>query len=201
MYKKDDCLQRDFSPHSPHTIIPSLIRPKKTVLDIGCNTGMLAQELTNNIVDGVDINDDALKVAKKYCRKVFKRDLYSNTLDLPHEKYDYIVFADVLEHIPRPDLVLQNTTQYLNKKGRVIISLPNIARFELRIKHLLGDFTYAPGIMSLDHLRFFTKKTAIQLIEEAGYRVVDIIPTGLGHRFPFFTTLTAFQFIFVCQLK
>jgi 2-polyprenyl-3-methyl-5-hydroxy-6-metoxy-1,4-benzoquinol methylase len=201
MYKKDDCLQRDFSPHSPHTIIPSLVKPNKTVLDVGCNIGMIAQELQDNDVDGIDINDDALEIAKKYCRKVFKRDLYKNELNIPKQKYDYILFADVLEHLPRPDLILKDTKQYLNKNGRVIISLPNIARIELRIKHLMGDFTYAPGIMSLDHLRFFTKKTAIELIEEAGYRVETIIPTGLGHRFPYFTTLIAFQFIFVCKLK
>lgn len=201
MYKKDGCLFRDYSPHSPHTIIPSLIQSKKTVLDIGCNVGMLAEALKKNVVDGIDIDKNALKVAKKYCRHVYKRDLYKNILDIPLQQYDYIVCADILEHLPRPDLVLQDIIHYLHKKSRLIISLPNIARIELRIKHLFGNFTYAPGIMSSDHLRFFTKKTGIELIEEAGFKIVDIIPTGIGHSLPYFSTLLAFQFIYVCKLK
>ncbi len=201
MFNKDGCLVRDYSPHSPHTIIPSLILRKRTVLDIGCNSGFLAEELKNNIVDCIDIHKEALKIARKYCRKIYRRDLYKNKLNIPIEKYDYIVCSDILEHLPRPDLVLKDISRYINKKGELIISLPNVARIELRLKHLLGDFTYKPGIMSLDHLRFFTKKTAIDLIEEAGFNIIDIIPTGLGHRFPYFSNFIAFQFIFVCQLK
>ena len=64
---------------------------------------------------------------------------------------------------------------------------------------MLGDFSYKPGIMSGDHLRFFTKKSAIEMIEKCGYEVVDIVPTGFGHRFKILTDLTAFQFVFVCK--
>jgi hypothetical protein len=55
--------------------------------------------------------------------------------------------------------------------------------------------------MGFDHLRFFTKKTATILIEEAGLTVEKYIPTGLGHMIQILPTLTAFQFIYVCRLK
>ena len=200
MFKKDGCLRYHASPHSPHMIIPEFIPKKSEVLDVGCNTGFLAKHLgKNNVVDGIDINEKALKIAKKFCRNVYKRDLYKNKLDLPRKLYDVVVFADILEHLPQPDLILTDTRKYLKNNGIVLISLPNIARIELRIKHLLGDFTYAPGIIGYDHLRFFTKKTASKMIESSGYTIKKIIPTGLGHMIGIFPELTAFQFVFVCQ--
>lgn len=190
----------DTSPHSPHTIIPTLIKPGSVILDVGCNTGYLGKTLREKgvITDGIDINEKALNVAKRYCRNTYKRDLYQGKIGV-NNTYDYIIFADILEHLPRPDSILIDSHKYLNKSGTVIISLPNIARFEIRIRLLLGNFDYAPGILGEDHLRFYTRKSARGMIEKCGYEVKHCIPTGLGHMMPIFPSLTAFQFIYVCQ--
>lgn len=203
MFKKDPLLNLDKSPHSPHSIIPEQIRKNGAViLDVGCNVGMIGKELIEKkqaIVDGIDINEEALRVAQNSYRKVFVRDLNDSRLEIEEEKYDYIIFSDILEHLPRPDLILRNAAKYLKENGRVIISLPNIARFEIRIKLLFGKFDYGPGILSEDHLRFFTKKSAGEMISRCGYSITKIIPTGLGHRIKIFPNLTAFQHIFVAE--
>lgn len=201
MYEKDGCLQTHTSSHSPHQIIPQLIKAHSRVLDIGCNTGSLAKTLKKKkiVCDGVDINNKALRIAAKYCRKVYLRDLYKSRLNLGSERYDYIVFADILEHLPQPNLILLNCKKNLKKDGKVIISLPNVARIEIRLKLLFGKFEYAPGILSPDHLRFFTKKSAKALIEESGFNTIKIIPTGLGYILKIFPNLLAFQFIYVCK--
>lgn len=193
----------DKSPHSPHGIIPRLISKKNArVLDVGCNNGLIGREiirLNQASVDGVDINEEALKEAGKFYRKVFKRDLYYPELGIEDTIYDYIIFSDILEHLPRPDLILKEAKKNLNDDGTVIICLPNIARLEIRIRLLFGNFEYRPGILSEDHLRFFTKKSAQALIQKCGYDISKIIPTGLGHKINFLTNLTAFQFIYVCK--
>ena len=200
-FKKDGLLKFSTDPHSPHTIIPSLIPEKSTILDIGCNTGFFAKQMLDKkcITDGVDVNEEALRIAKKYCRNTFQRNLYNPVLELSRRSYDYIVMSDILEHLPRPDLLLQDVSQYLSKSGFVIASIPNIARFELRLKHLFGKFDYAPGIMSFDHLRFFTQQTIRQLFIQSGYDIIRVIPTGLGHRFPILPNLLAFQFIIIAK--
>jgi O-antigen biosynthesis protein len=204
MFKKDPILNLDESPHSPHSIIPRLISKKNAfILDVGCNNGLIGREiikLSQASVDGIDINKEALKEAGESYRKVFRRDLYESKLEIESENYDYIIFSDILEHLPRPDLVLRDAKKYLKDDGKIIISLPNVARFEIRIGLLLGNFDYRPGILSEDHLRFFTKESAQRLIRECGYGIEDIIPTGLGHRINIFTNLTAFQFIYVCKI-
>ncbi|KKQ38813.1 MAG: Methyltransferase type 11 [Candidatus Roizmanbacteria bacterium GW2011_GWA2_37_7] len=202
MFQKDPLLEQSTSPHSPQNIIPQQIRKNATVLDVGCNTGFLARILKKKktITDGIDINDEALQKAKKYCRKVYKRDLYSGKFDIDKKQYDYIVFADVLEHLPRPDWLLLDAHNYLAKNGKIIASLPNIARAEIRLNLMLGKFDYTKGgILSEDHLRFFTRKNATEMFEQCGYIVEETIPTGLGHQLNILPELTAFQFIYICS--
>lgn len=204
MFKRDPCLTMSLSPHSPHMIIPTLINPSTTVLDVGCNTGYMGRILKNKkvVTDGIDINKQALQIAKKYYNRLFLRDLFTGKLSIPNQKYNYIIFADVLEHLPRPDLLLLDAKKYLAKNGKIIISLPNIARFEIRFSILLGRFDYTDDyILSEDHLRFFTKKSGGQFVNECGLKVTEIIPTGLGHMLGLFDTLTAVQFIFICKKK
>lgn len=201
MFEKDGILSLAELRHSPHDIIPKLIEGSSIILDVGCNAGYLGQNLRgrNVTADGVDINDEALEIAKNYYRNVYKRDLYSSILDINQEQYDYIIFADILEHLPRPDLLLIDAKKYLKSNGQIIISLPNIARIEIRLKLLFGRFEYSPGILSGDHLRFFTKKSAIKMLENCGYTIKKIIPTGLGHILKIYPSYFAFQFVFVCH--
>jgi len=203
MFKKDPLLKLDKSPHSPHNIIPSLIKKRNAlILDVGCNNGLIGKEIIrmkNAIMDGIDININALEIAKKDYRKVFQRDLYQDKLEIDEEKYDYIIFSDILEHLPRPDILLKNSRKYLKENGQIIISLPNIARFEIRLDLMLGNFDYKPGILSEDHLRFFTRESAQRIIEDCGYKVINTVPTGLGHKLKIFPKLTAFQFIYICK--
>jgi 2-polyprenyl-3-methyl-5-hydroxy-6-metoxy-1,4-benzoquinol methylase len=203
LFQKDSLLTLDGSPHSPHQIVQNLIKKNRpSVLDVGCNAGFFGEQLIkkkNAQMDGIDINEEALEKAKIIYRKVFQRDLYGSKLDIDEEQYDYIIFSDILEHLPRSDLILKDARKYLKNDGRVIITLPNIARLEIRVRLLFGKFDYAPGILSHDHLRFFTEKSAARMIEECGFEVKKIIPTGFGHRFRIFPNLTAFQFIYVCK--
>ncbi len=207
MFKKDPCLSMDsssYSIHSPQGIIPSLIKSGSSVLDVGCNTGFIGRALKKRgvICDGIDINTEALKKAKKYYRKLYVRDLYSSKLNIGNHKYDYILFMDVLEHLPRPDLLLTDSIKNLKKSGSIIISLPNVARLEIRLQLLFGKFDYTyGGILSEDHLRHFTKKQAVKMISQCGLQVKRIVPTGIGHKINILPNLTAFQFIYICSLK
>lgn len=109
MFKKDPLFYLSSQKHSPHNIIPAFIKPHSVILDIGCNTGMIGKKLIEErqaTVDGIDINAEALNIAGKKYRKVFQRDLYNPAINIDQIEYDYILFSDILEHLPRPDLVL-----------------------------------------------------------------------------------------------
>jgi 2-polyprenyl-3-methyl-5-hydroxy-6-metoxy-1,4-benzoquinol methylase len=147
------------------------------VLDVGCGAGALAEAIGKKgySVWGIESNIDACKTAKKRIDQVINCDLtnYSKIQKiLRKEKFDIIVFSDVLEHIYDPYVVLASYLKFLNVGGKVIISVPNVAVWSNRFKVLFGLFNYSDtGLMDRTHIRFFTFRTTRLLVESAGCEV------------------------------
>jgi SAM-dependent methyltransferase len=94
--------------------------------------------------------------------------------------FDVVVCADVLEHLPDPKSVLARARSWIVPGGRLFVSLPNVANVAVRLSLLAGRFEYADrGILDRTHLRFFTRRSARRLVEDAGFRIVRIRPTPI----------------------
>ena len=92
-----------------------------------------------------------------------------------NEKFDVIVFSDVLEHLIYPEKVLTKSSESLRPGGRVLISLPNVAFLNIRIGLLKGNWNYTnEGILARSHLNFYTLSTAGQLLMSSGFKVQDM---------------------------
>ncbi|MBL7159895.1 class I SAM-dependent methyltransferase [Candidatus Microgenomates bacterium] len=168
-----------------HMMVFGLIEQKKTVLDIGCATGYFAKELKkkNCMTYGVEIDKIAAKRAMNFCEKVFVVDIKKiSKLNAPREFFDYILFLDVLEHLENPLQALNDAKKFLKKDGKFILSVPNIAHISVRTRLFLGRFHYSnSGILDRDHLRFFTKKTFIELITSADLKILQLdYPADFG---------------------
>ena len=159
-----------------HTAIVRQIKEQSTVLDIGCASGIIGSILykyKNCIVDGIEYDKTAYEVSKK--KNVYRNVYNFSITDVESSdykkfvsqkrKYDYIIFADVLEHLINPWDTIINVSKMLKKNGSIIISVPNISHLDI-IKSLInGDFNYSRwGILDSTHLRFFTTKSFIQMI-------------------------------------
>lgn len=159
--------------------IYEFVEPNSTVLDIGSSAGALAGELTrrkNCVVDVIDYDAQAIQKAKK---RGESRDLYLidlnnlKKLSIPACKYDYIVCADVLEHLLYPEKVVEYYLKYLKSDGKILISLPNIAFALYRLKLLLGRFDYEDvGVMDRTHLHLYTLKTMKEMLDRLNLKVI-----------------------------
>lgn len=151
------------------------ISENSKVLDLGCWEGALGEHLRNEkncIIDGVELNTNAADKARPFYRNVHVADLESISLDILDSQYDYIVCADVLEHIREPDRLLEKLKPLLAEKGKLIISLPNVGYGGVVAEILAGRFDYRnTGILDRTHYQFFTRATAIELIESLGFNV------------------------------
>jgi 2-polyprenyl-3-methyl-5-hydroxy-6-metoxy-1,4-benzoquinol methylase len=135
-------------------------------------------------VVGIEIDPEAAAQARQFCDRVLALDLNDpNWTAGLGERFDLVTFGDVLEHLIDPQTTLRDTRKVLVPGGRVLISLPNIAHWTIRLKLLLGRFEYEPcGILDCTHLRFFTVETARRMIQDAGYRIIRFHPV-FGARF------------------
>lgn len=143
------------------------------VLDVGCGFATTSERLQRlgNEVTGIEESGEACDVASTRIARVVRGDL--QTADLGDEQFDVIIFADVLEHLPWPVGVLRRYLRWLAPEGSVIISLPNVGLWSVRLAHLFGRWEYDDtGVLDRTHLRFFTRRSARWLLEEAELRPV-----------------------------
>jgi 2-polyprenyl-3-methyl-5-hydroxy-6-metoxy-1,4-benzoquinol methylase len=154
------------------------------VLDVGCGAGVLGARLreSGNTVWGIDAAGDIAAAATHRLDRFMLADITDRDAVgglLGEERFDTIVFADVLEHLPDPVGTLRAYGRFLAPGGEVLVSVPNVAVWNVRLGLLLGRFRYTPtGTLDRTHLRFFTRANLERALLEAGLRVelIDINP-------------------------
>lgn len=157
------------------SILISRIKPNSTVLEFGPANGRMTKymkEQLNCKVFAVEIDEESGKDAKPYTEKIVIDSIenYSWQSEFKDIKFDYIIFADVLEHLYYPEKVLKSVRDFLKEEGSILISIPNIAHNAIVMGLLQNEFNYSPtGLLDDTHIRFFTKKTFDNLIEKCGY--------------------------------
>ena len=148
------------------------------VLDVGCGFATTTEQLQKlgNPVLGIEVSAEAAEVARKRIGQVVQcdvEDLAAVARYLGDTRFDAIIFADILEHLPRPLPVLRHYLGYLKRGGSVFVSLPNVGLWSVRLGLLAGSFEYQDtGVLDRTHLRFFTRKSAEALLDEAGLKIV-----------------------------
>lgn len=161
-------------------IISEIPEVTRNVLDLGCSDGTLGlavkRKYNKSHVIGIEIDGNMGEVAKQRLDEVHIANLDDlNLCELFSEwQFDCIVMADVLEHLVDPWKVIRQASQLLSKNGIVITSIPNIRHIStitnLCIK---GKWYYrSRGIHDIDHLRFFTRYNIIEMITNAGLKVI-----------------------------
>lgn len=182
-----------------------LVRQNSRVLDVGCASGKLAERLKkekNCFVAGIEFDPTLAQKAESRCDKFIRADI-SSLKEIPFAKgyFDYIIFADVLEHIVNPDEVLRRARDYLADQGSILLSVPNIAYWQIRLRLLFGNFNYDHPLTDGGHLRFFTLSSIRKLLKECGYGIVYL--TNRNARIKLlgriWKSLFAFQFIIKAQ--
>lgn len=188
--------------------ITELYGGERLVLDIGCGSGALGawikRENSHAVVHGIDISSEAGKTATERLDAFWCVDLDLSPLPETGMKYDLIIMGDLLEHLKRPDIFLARIADHLAPGGKVIVSVPNIANYSIRLRLLCGEFRYTEtGIMDRTHLRFFTWGSFKELVDQGGFFIEkrSFISRFSGILLRIFFRLLAVQFIITLKRK
>ncbi len=172
-------------PDDAHSILMRLIPQGAKVLELGCASGYLSGYMEQKLgcrVTGLEADPVATAIAAQRCSEVHTVDLdASDALDCAKASapYDVLFAAAVLEHLKYPERLLTTARELLKPGATIIISLPNIAHWSIRLRLLMGRFDYEDyGVMDRTHLRLYTLKTGRALLENLGFPVEQTLIAG-----------------------
>ncbi len=161
--------------------------PVHRVVELGCGEGptlaYLKEQKYCDWVAGIELSEEAARQAASVLDEVHIGNVEQmDPLPIAGDSIDLLLCLDVLEHLIDPWTTLRRLRSLLRSRGMVIVSIPNIRHYKVLADLIFkGRFDYDPdgGILDSTHLRFFTRRSAIQLLEQAGFHIRKVEVTGI----------------------
>jgi SAM-dependent methyltransferase len=163
--------------------------PMGRVLDLGCGDGHFAERIRGLGHRVVGVDDTEYDGVRDRMNLFVRADLNEG---IPQGArvaagYDVVIAADILQFLAQPDHLLRAIHSVLRPGGQVYVCVPNAVHWYPRLRFLFGRFDYdRRGILDVDHLRFFTRRSLRRLLVRTGYDILDAqvkaLPFG-GQRF------------------
>lgn len=160
------------------------------LLDVGCAGGELAALLATRGwgVHGVEAEPALVEAARARGVEAHSLDLDSAPLPWPDGAFDAVVTAEVIEHVVDTDRLLAEIARVLRPGGALVVTTPNLASFENRLRLLLGRYPMwmDVGLEGTGHLRYYTPRMLRHQLRCHGLRMerhvgnwVPIVPQRL----------------------
>jgi cyclopropane fatty-acyl-phospholipid synthase-like methyltransferase len=156
----------------------------RTICEVGCGAGEVLKQVQNMVEDtcvlwGYDISPQAIEL----CTPRANERLHFKLADVVQEQgafFDLMLILDVVEH-------LEDYFSFLRalqpKSEHKILHIP----LDLSVQTVLRQTGLLHVHSAYGHLHYFTKETALQMLRDAGYKVLDYFYTSRSIEIP--TTL------------
>jgi ubiquinone/menaquinone biosynthesis C-methylase UbiE len=167
-----------------------LVRPGR-LLDVGCGSGLFLHQAQNYgwQVWGTEVSSFSVqRIQEEFNIKVIHGEL--KDAHFADDFFDCITFWHVLEHTSNPFENLCEAARILKPGGYIVIAVPNINNYLIRLAYLLFKRRKFRLFSAQDrevHLYHFSHLTIKKLMEKAGIRPVRFdVDTGsvrIGEQF------------------
>lgn len=114
-----------------HLLQKSGIKESSSLLEVGCGDGALSGLIYRTFkcqLKGLEPSRDGIR----FCKTMFEKYGYKGTFEVSEgytfncadNSFDFVILADVIEHIQHPDLMLQEIKRVLKPGGGAIVTTP-----------------------------------------------------------------------------
>ena len=172
----------DPAAHERRELLPFVPEAARSVVDVGCGSGLFGSVLrrAGRWVVGIEPDWELAVRAAGRLNAVLPM-AGQEGLRALRAPVDCLVFADVLEHTAAPQDLLRLAATMVGPMGRIVVSFPNAAWAPVARALAAGrwDLTLA-GVQARDHLFFTTPHSFASLAAECGLTVESMAPLGHG---------------------
>ncbi len=152
----------------------------KRLLDIGCGAGMLGCAVNRKYEEiyGVDIADEAVRLAKENGVRASQVDLNRESLPFEADFFDAVTALSVLPYVYDPEHTLRECHRVLRQGGELLLSVANMRTvgklFQLFIR---GRFPQTAKGYNIGYdggaIHYFCYKDIKDLLVRAGFVVIS----------------------------
>lgn len=169
---------------SSHTMAIEAVQPGALLLDIGCGQGHVAAELAKKAAGVTGVDQYPLNQPLPSNMEFRPWDLDQEHFPVDVSRFDQIFLLDVIEHLRDPEHFMETLRKAAgSKRPEIVLTTANVAFFIIRMMLFLGHFNYGrKGILDRTHTRLFTFASLNELLQQAGYRVLEV--RGIPAPFP-----------------
>lgn len=155
----------------------------RRVLDVGCGAGELGADVRHRDPGiewtGIEREPALARQARLGGAEVLEADAIDAlaALSAAGRRFDAFVLADVLEHFEDPMALLGGCRRIASPAAAVVVSVPNAAFFRITEELVSGRFDpLGAGPLDAGHLRWFTRQSLCDFLEEASVSEILIRP-------------------------
>lgn len=168
---KYDLRNMDLNEGTSHSLILRQIKPCSSVLEFGCATGYMTKYMKEELacdVCIVELDELSFQTALPFATNSYLGDAmelkWLQTFE--KERFDYILFADVLEHLTNPQKVLMHANKLLKEDGKIILSVPNVCHIGILAELYCNKFHYRSlGLLDDTHIHLFSYESLCEMVD------------------------------------
>ena len=157
--------------------IISQITDGSSVLEFGPGNGRMTQYLINEKkceVSIVEFDPVLFEHVMGFAQDGFLGNIeeYKWNEHFAGKKFDFIIFADVLEHLTDSEKALEEASKYLAPNGEILLTFPNLAHNSVLIDLFNNKLDWKQyGLLDRTHNSFYTQQGFEELFERIGLSI------------------------------
>jgi 2-polyprenyl-3-methyl-5-hydroxy-6-metoxy-1,4-benzoquinol methylase len=145
----------------------------RTILDLGCGNGSFSAHIAEQgfEVTGLDHSHSGIAAASlRHPGVTFARhDLSDSLPDMFDQQFDCVISVEVIEHLLLPRNLIESAKKALKPGGMLIVTTPYHGYLKNLALALINGFdNHWHPLRDFGHVKFFSRRTLLQLLAEQG---------------------------------
>jgi ubiquinone/menaquinone biosynthesis C-methylase UbiE len=150
--------------HTRHRIINQFVDPRTRILDVGCGSSRIVQDLPQAV--GLDVQIKKLRRISPRIHKVVQASL--TRLPFRSACFETLICSQVIEHVPEPLVDWREMNRVLTMGGTLVVGTPDYSTWAWPVLERLYAVVHPKGYVH-EHINRYTAASLRHALESHGF--------------------------------